>query len=1098
MLHSVLDPRQSVRTDLVLRQTEKAVKAGRDTVFIVPEQATAAYEFLLAQRLGAPAQKRLEVTNFSRLRDVVLRQVGGVAKRVPDGVEKDLLLALTLMDFPGEAQLLSRSFDSAAVSELASDLEEARMAGLGEKELTALAETDDVSPRLAEKMRAASLVAAAWRRRMDALADVCPDPEQQLCDALDRVPFFEGKIVLIHDFRDFTRPQLQILRRLMTQAAELWVTLPCARTRDELYEVPFRCYEDLLRLARDAGVDRTVEQTEPDGDENELAFLRRHLLTPGARWEGKNHMLSAVLCGDEWEEAAFVADRVRRFVTEEGCAWREIAVLSRDRGTDLLLSQVLTEQGIPHFLEEKRPLAETPGARLLLLAAKIALDLAFRGEERAYLQNPLLDLEDEDRFLLEKYVATWRLSPAVLRRAGPFDKNPDGYADFDDRTRAELARINAARERVLAPLQGLAVALSAEPTAEKVTALVSFLRAVGGENASRRMIAAARQRQDFEEAASVARAWNCALSRLGTLAEIAGDRPVSGRDFFRLLGIALGGDAPGEVPPAQDAVFLGTVDFARPGDVKKLFLIGMNAGVFPRGETPGRLFSDVDRDWIYARGYALSHPELRRKEEAFYFASATQIPREEMLLSWRANGDAARDKGSESVFVKRCRALFPELPETVFWSGDALPKTKRDAFRLLLAHLDDPDIAKTELFRYFAQGEEKERLMTAAAGQSFCRDTELKTEKPYESGDLFLSYSGIEEYTRCRFKFFADRLLKAKEDPSGDLGVAPVGTFIHAMLEELLRGVAEEGAVLGDLSEKEVLDRADRIRQKLFDAWFGKELSPSLARQLALVTRDALSIVRILWREAKVSAFRPVLFEQSLTDLPDPYKIPLPDGRDLVLVGFIDRVDLYRNSKGEDYVRVVDYKSGAHSFKLSDLASGLDLQMLLYLFALWDKPVPVPGETVCPKPAGVLYVTGVLKEEKKIDEEDLSRLRTEDVLPLQRSGLFVDDPELLAAQDPEGKGRFLPVLYQNKKDSPGLVTARQLGRLKHKVEKELAALSGDILAGKIEARRMVRGGQDPCQWCPYLPLCKRSPGAKRYGAGKISSMEELLGEEEEA
>ena len=113
MLHSVLDPRQSVRTNVVLREAEQAVKAGVETILVVPEQATAEYEFLLAQRLGAPGQRLLEVTNFSRLRDVVLRQLGGVARRVPDGMEKELLLALTLMDLPREAAFLCRAVTEA-------------------------------------------------------------------------------------------------------------------------------------------------------------------------------------------------------------------------------------------------------------------------------------------------------------------------------------------------------------------------------------------------------------------------------------------------------------------------------------------------------------------------------------------------------------------------------------------------------------------------------------------------------------------------------------------------------------------------------------------------------------------------------------------------------------------------------------------------------------------------------------------------------------------------------------------------------------------------------------------------------------------------
>ena len=51
------------------------------------------------------------------------------------------------------------------------------------------------------------------------------------------------------------------------------------------------------------------------------------------------------------------------------------------------------------------------------------------------------------------------------------------------------------------------------------------------------------------------------------------------------------------------------------------------------------------------------------------------------------------------------------------------------------------------------------------------------------------------------------------------------------------------------------------------------------------------------------------------------------------LSGKVDRVDGYIKN-GRLYLRVMDYKSGKKSFSLSDIWYGLNMQLIIYLYAL--------------------------------------------------------------------------------------------------------------------------------------------------------------------
>ncbi len=108
-------------------------------------------------------------------------------------------------------------------------------------------------------------------------------------------------------------------------------------------------------------------------------------------------------------------------------------------------------------------------------------------------------------------------------------------------------------------------------------------------------------------------------------------------------------------------------------------------------------------------------------------------------------------------------------------------------------------------------------------------------------------------------------------------------------------------------------------------------------------------------KSSKVSDFTPTGFEVKIDEdgeIP-PYAVPLPDGGFLKISRLcVDRVDTMRKN-GKTYLRVIDYKSGGKDFVLSDVLSGLNMQMLIYLFAIGENGEEKYGDVF---PSGVLYM----------------------------------------------------------------------------------------------------------------------------------------------
>ena len=118
------------------------------------------------------------------------------------------------------------------------------------------------------------------------------------------------------------------------------------------------------------------------------------------------------------------------------------------------------------------------------------------------------------------------------------------------------------------------------------------------------------------------------------------------------------------------------------------------------------------------------------------------------------------------------------------------------------------------------------------------------------------------------------------------------------------------------------------------------------------------------------------------------------EGEDAVyLSGTADRVDGYIKG-GRLYVRVMDYKSGYKSFSLSDVWNGLNLQLIIYLFAIEREGLEryrhkLAADLDGIEAAGVLYIPArdevMDLDADEPDEDKLRALKGQGVAP-QRAG----------------------------------------------------------------------------------------------------------------
>lgn len=121
-----------------------------------------------------------------------------------------------------------------------------------------------------------------------------------------------------------------------------------------------------------------------------------------------------------------------------------------------------------------------------------------------------------------------------------------------------------------------------------------------------------------------------------------------------------------------------------------------------------------------------------------------------------------------------------------------------------------------------------------------------------------------------------------------------------------------------------------------------------------------------------------------------PLELSLSDGSVITVQGIIDRVDMFgdgtsENGKNIAYIRVVDYKSSAHAFDLSNAQNGINIQMLLYLFALQSANENNP--TLELRPGGVSYIPSNNNGAAETETNPFRLL----AMNYHESGLFIKD-----------------------------------------------------------------------------------------------------------
>lgn len=1065
----------------------------RNIYYLTPEQITFSIEYELSASTHLNGLGMIEVLSFERLCKKVFANYGSKSRVILDDLGKIMLLRKVIAENSENLphfQLALKQFG--LLESISETLDEFNRTGTDAQLIATTLAQENNSGLITAKAAEIALISTKYS---DALLQAAYLDKSNLLNELTELlkteSIFTNDIIFVDGFEYFTKQQILLLEQLMKQAIEVKIALCCDNSADTLFLKQQKNIAALKECAWQNNLEITMTELNYDKyyQNPALKFLEQNY-TVNHRYPKPDSALEIIECQNPKAEIEMAAALIRNLVREQNIRYNDIALMVSDINIyQNYLAKTFLEYDLPYFLDENsrifsHPLPEMISAIFMINDSNWSYQSIF-----SYLRSGLLCVETEEIDLLENYTlscgihgaARW-LNPQPWSWQGKRNEW-EREAPWDETT---LFHINDIRTRIVAPLAELLKKLRRKQTVQETLAhLVNFLEAQKVPEQLANWQKQAITDNNFTLAQIHGQIWETICSIFDQLVEICGEEILSLTEIGQILESALKNINLGKIPLGLDQIFVGTPKRSRLGNIKVVILLGANDSQIPAKATAQGIFTLAELNLLKRWGWADTLEKIYDEEFSIY--KTLTAPNQYLYLTY-ALADIKGKALRPSPLVSKIEKLFPNayhLNEDEFWTKYYLD------YKISLAQAlkDNTDSkSQTVLAWYRANEAEKMQVLDEMLHNSPNSIIPLQSY----TNVLNLSVSALEKYRSCPYAYFLNYTLHLKERDIYSLDAMNTGQFYHKALEELTDRLLMEGVDWHSVTD-EHLDELIKIIVENLLPQLKNEILLSQGRYKFIKDKLYETISKSahnLALQSRMGAFTTLKSEYSFGYGNDDFTITLEDNTIIRLQG---RIDLIEQAKGRncDYLRIIDFKSGANDLPLDEVYYGLKIQLLVYLKAAMQK---MPNY----KEAGVLYryiKNPFIKSNSRLSPNEAKSMYLQEIKP---KGLLLGEFEPLYLADnnfldnqyseilpfklkKEGKEYLKsyglePPDDKNINDifaaSSAVASHEQLQDLQKHIDKLILATGEKIIAGQFAPHPYRYKSKNGCDYCHYGSICR--------------------------
>lgn len=1097
----------SGKSEFIFNEIKNLINCGKKIYIITPEQFSFTAEKKLLETLGNKAVLNAEVLTFNRMSYRVASEVGGTAKTSISNPGKAMLIYNILCGKKSKLKFLGKSDEN--IELIIDQITEFKKHGVMIDDLTKMKdETNDNYLKL--KIQDILQVYSDFENKIENRYIDENDNLTNLANQISEVSDFNNTLIYIDEFVGFTKQEYEIIKQLAYVANQVSISICSDSINDSISPESDVFYSNKITISKifDMVRDYELELDEPvyldksyRFKNKELQHLEKNLYAiPYKKYEEKPENIKLFLANNQYSEIENVAINIVKLVRNENYRYRDISVITK--GLDVysnLVKVIFNKYQIPVFIDEKKDLGQNIIVKYMLSILEIFAKNWSYESVLNYVKTGFLDISKNEIFMLENYCQKWGI------KNSKWYKSEWNFKDEDENNKEKIERIREIRRMIVNPLLEFKTDLSNQNDVRTITRkLYEFLMNNNIDKKFEEKINELRQIGQNEFATQYETSWKIIMSVLDEIVLVFGDERMSFDKYMQILKTGLASSDLGKIPGTQDQVIIGDIDRSRSHKVKAIFIIGLNDGMFPSVHKNEGFFNDKDRQFLKDNGVELARNTVESLyEDNFNIYKAFTTAEEKLFLSYSSsNSEGGTLRGS--ILISKMKKIFQKLEE----QSDIIERNseiliENTTFDELLNKLgeyrDTGEIEDkwVEVYNYYNNDDEwKYKLQRAMEALLYNnkpdRISKQNIDKMY-GNVLRTSVSRLEQFQSCHFAYFLKYGLKLSEKDNFKINPIDTGTFMHDVIDEFFNNIKVKSYNIKDLNDNQITELVEEIvEQKLgLNKNYIFSSSPkykSLSNRLKkVITKSMKYIVESL----KYSKFEVLGNEVEFKEGKNyaPITMELDNGQKVEITGKIDRIDIAKLD-GENYVRIIDYKSSAKNIDLNQVYAGLQLQLITYLDAVCENEDLLP--------AGVLYfnvIDPVVKSKKSLSEEEIEdRIRKQ----FKMQGLILADIDVVKMMDTNletGYSNVVPA-YVGKEGNlsntrSSTVSRKQFEYLQKYTKNLVGQISKEILGGNIDIKPYynLKNKKTPCEYCAFGGVCNFKGNDCNNGYNFVTSAE---------
>ena len=456
------------------------------------------------------------------------------------------------------------------------------------------------------------------------------------------------------------------------------------------------------------------------------------------------------------------------------------------------------------------------------------------------------------------------------------------------------------------------------------------------------------------------------------------------------------------------------VDIDDIDDSKYYFVLGFNEGVLPQIHKDEDYYSDK----LKIKYGILTSIEKNKLDKELLI---NKISRKNVILSYRLKSDKADLYPSNLVAELGLNVIKKQIKNYNSDIYNKLVLTKKLDNLIKYNEIDDE-------LNFLYSNYDLDYLKYDNSFKGINKDLFYK----YIDNKLLLSYSSLDNYNRCGFRYYINNILKL--DKFNETFMTYIGNLFHYILS--------------------IYNNKDFNFEEEFNNFIkNKEFSNKEIFFINKLKNDLLFTIDVFKKYEEYTSLNESLYEEKIYVNKD-------SGIKVTFMGVIDRI-MYKKDLDKTYIAIIDYKTGNPNISLDNTIYGIDSQLPIYLYLAHNSKlnnIEIIG----------FYLNKIIHNKPKYNEDILKEYKLD--------GYTVDNTDLINIFD---KTYMDSKMIKNMKITNNgfyayskLISKEQMNKLIDIVDKKIDDSRDNILNCNFNINPKKIGDKLlGCEYCKYKDLC---------------------------